>query len=131
MEIHLATTHLAQLLGCAFVGTGLGQGLAIKLWNLIGANHDGAGVKLGNRLRLGAGQTQAQVIRRFAGQRGFIHFRGDCFKWQLQAAEQLTSIARGGAEDQWTHESSGNQGFGHGGILLHWLHEQGLFCDPS
>ena len=44
MEIHLAAAHLAQLLGGALVGAGLGQGLAIELGHLVGADHDGAGV---------------------------------------------------------------------------------------
>ena len=66
-------------------------------------------MELSHGLGLGPCQAQAEVIRSLVAQRGFIHLGRDCFKRQLQAAEQLTPIAGGGAENQWALKASGNQ----------------------
>ena len=61
------------------------------------------GIVRGQRLRFGLRQSQHQLARRFAGERQFIHLRGDAFKGHFQLFEQFAAVAGSGRKNKWQH----------------------------
>jgi hypothetical protein len=80
----------------------LAQWASGQIGHLIGTNHQGAWVPLGDLTRFGQGQPPCQCGWLLARRWGFIHLWCRDFKRQAQARQQLTAVSGGGTQYQRT-----------------------------
>ena len=101
--------HALELADSVLVRVRLAELDAVEVGHLIGADDDGAGVLVPDCAGLHFGKAHRGVLRRFAGQGGFVNVGAFARVGDAKTVEELAAVA--GARGK-------NELFGHSGSIL-------------